>query len=247
MDNAGYITLSRQAALFRQMDVIANNIANANTLGYKHENMMFEQYLVGKSGVNESAFTSDFSTMRDMGQGPLQITHRPLDAAIDGKGFFEVETPLGTRYTRVGSFQVNADGELVTAQGYRVNSTSGPIAFSDDDIDITIREDGTIFAKRPTGEEEERGTLKVMMFDRPQFLKKLPNGTYDAGEERPQIAEVTVDYRISQGALESSNVNTTRELTEMIKVSRSVGLTTNFLKDMDELSRKAVNTIARQQ
>lgn len=248
MDNAGYIALSRQAALFRQMEVIANNVANANTTGYKREAMLFSEYLTGKNSPQQSSFTSDVSTMRDMSQGEFSVTHRDLDAAIDGKGFFEVDTPLGKRYTRVGSFQINADGELVTSQGYKVSSAGGAITFSDDDVSVSIREDGSVFAKRPTGEEEERGTISIVKFENPAKLEKLPNGTYAATDEDAGTpAEVIQDYRVVQGAIENSNVNPTWELTQMIKVSRAVGTTGSMLKDLHELELKAIARIGRQE
>ena len=122
MENAGLVALSRQMALFRQMDVIANNIANANTNGYKAENTVFAEFVKNSAEVGGEpvSFTRDMATVRDLKQGDIKPTHRQLDVALEGEGYFTVETPLGVRYTRVGSFQINQEGNLVTQQGYNV-------------------------------------------------------------------------------------------------------------------------------
>ncbi len=246
MGNIEYIALSRQTALFRQMDVVANNIANAATPGYKSESMMFSEYLSGLGKQKTASFTSDVRTLRNMTQGPLRTTNRSFDMAIEGKGFFEIDTPLGARYTRVGMFQRNAQGELVTAQGYRVQGESGPIALDEDDLDIFIREDGTVMASRAGGADEERGKIKVVKFENENMLREISNSLYDAGGEAPASAEEQTDFRMAQGMVEDSNVNPTRELTELIKVSRSFGMTSNFLGDINALQEKAIATLAKQ-
>ncbi len=247
MDTASYIALSRQMGLFRQMDVIANNIANANTDGYKSESMMFAE-LVSQSasdamGRSEGvSFTNDIATIRDVGQGALQHTGRELDAAIDGKGYFVVDTPLGERYTRAGSFQVDSEGDLITSQGYKVRG--GSIAFSETDLNITIREDGLITVKTSAG-TEERSNLEIVKFENEQALKKVGNGLYTA-TEIPLAADSLSDYKISQGMVEKSNVNSTTQLTEMIKVNRGVGSASKLIGDLHELQRRAISTISRQ-
>src|SRR4051812_9350277 len=107
MDNNIYIMLSRQMTLFRDMDVTANNIANTNTTGYSAEHILFSSYLtkdVNRGDRNSMAFAHDVSTYRDTESGPMKVTGNDLDMAIQGDGYFTVETPLGTRYTRAGNF-----------------------------------------------------------------------------------------------------------------------------------------------
>ncbi len=117
MENTLLVALSRQVALERQMDVVANNVANVNTNGFKAEKSLFEEYLT--SGAHEDnfaladrrvSFVQDRATYHDLMQGPSERTGNPLDVSIDGKGFFAVQTPGGERYTRDGSFQINAQG-----------------------------------------------------------------------------------------------------------------------------------------
>src|SRR4029077_12703843 len=122
MENTLLIGLSRQTALERQMDVVANNIANVNTTGYKTDRTLFEQYL--NSGAHEDNFVGsdrrvsyvqDRGTFRDVGQGPMEETKNPLDLAVDGNAYFAVQTAGGERYTRDGKFSLNNQGQLVTS------------------------------------------------------------------------------------------------------------------------------------
>src|SRR4029077_9358552 len=134
MENALLIGLSRQTALERQLDVIANNIANVNTTGYKADKTLFEQYLntpahednfVG--GDRRVSFVQDRGTYRDMTQGSLEGTSNPLDVAINGSPFLTVQTPAGERYTRDGNLHIDNTGTLVTANGNQVLGANGPI------------------------------------------------------------------------------------------------------------------------
>src|SRR6202011_1126452 len=136
MENALLVGLSRQMTLERQLDVVANNIANVNTTGYKADRSLFEEYL--NSGAHEDNFVGtdrrlsyvqDRGTFRDFSQGPVETTKNPLDVAIDGSAFLVVQTPAGERYTRDGGLQLNNQGQLVPVAGNPVLGTGGPIAF----------------------------------------------------------------------------------------------------------------------
>src|SRR6478609_5426051 len=136
MENTLLIGLSRQMTLERQMDVVANNVANVNTTGYKADKSLFQEYLA--SGAHEDDFrgsdrrvsyVTDRATWHDFSQGTAEATKNPLDVAIDGKAFLAVQTPRGERYTRDGSLQINAQGQLVTSAGYPVLGNAGPIVF----------------------------------------------------------------------------------------------------------------------
>src|SRR3981189_2461794 len=151
MENALLVGLSRQMTLERQMDVVANNVANVNTNGYKADKSLFQEYL--KSGAHEDNFVGrdravsyvqDFGTFKDLSQGPSEQTKNPLDVAIDGGGFLVVQTPAGERYTRDGGVQINNQGQLVTASGNPVLGTSGPIVFQPTDKEISITADGSV-------------------------------------------------------------------------------------------------------
>ncbi len=154
MENTLLIGLSRQIALQRELDVVANNVANMNTTGYKADGAIFEEYLMpqaqaaGFQGADRRvSYVQDRATWRDFGSGPIRPTGNPLDVAIDGDAFFVVQTPRGERYTRNGAFQINAQGELVTNTGDRVVGDGGPIQFQSTDNSISINLDGTITAR----------------------------------------------------------------------------------------------------
>src|SRR5580704_7603888 len=151
MENALLVGLSRQATLERQLDVVANNIANVNTTGFKADESLFEEYL--GSGAHEDNFVGrdravsyvqDRATFHDLSQGGLQQTNNPLDVAIDGGAFLAVQSAGGELYTRDGNLQLNNVGTLVTENGDAVLGTAGPIVFQPTDHDINISPDGTI-------------------------------------------------------------------------------------------------------
>jgi len=242
MDNSVYITLSRQLALFRDMDVTANNIANTNTTGYSGEHLLFNSYLtkdVNQKNRNDMAFAYDISSYHDFENAPIKATGNPLDLAIASDGFFSIETPLGTRYTRAGNFQIDGSGTLVTATGNPVLSDSGqPITFTPETRDITIGEAGNISVNG-----QDFATIGVYKFDNPQLLERL-DGAMFKSEITPEV--MTTGARVVQGALSGANVKPVIELTHMIDVSRQVANTAKMIETMYDLQRKSANAWAQQ-
>src|SRR5689334_10979600 len=152
MENTLLIGLSRQVTLERQMDVIANNVANVNTNGFKADRSLFQEYLMPTAREDNFAagrdrrisHVVDRATLHDFAQGSPDTTKNPLDVAINGDAFFVVQTPGGERYTRDGAFQINSQGQLVTASGFPVLGNGGPIQFQQTDKEIQIASDGNI-------------------------------------------------------------------------------------------------------
>src|SRR5207302_43122 len=190
MENTLLVGLSRQMVLERQMDVVANNVANVNTNGYKADRSMFQEYLA--SGAHEDNFLTpdrrvsyvqDRATFHDFSQGAVEETRNPLDVAIDGGGFLVVQTPAGERYTRDGGLQINNQGQLVNAAGNQVLGTSGPIVFQPTDHDISIAADGNVTVVEGTGRVDSvRGKLRLVSFAQAQQLLKEGSNLYSAGE-----------------------------------------------------------------
>ena len=234
MDNSLYITLTRQLALFRDMDVTANNIANANTSGYTADHIRFSSYMaqdINQGDNNKMDFGYDISTYRDTTSGPLQATGNDLDLAIEGNGYFTVETPLGIRYTRAGNFRLGGDGTLETAEGYPVLDTARhPIVFDDTARDIQIGEAGNV---KVNG--NDFANIGIVQFDNPQLLERL-NGGLLKSDIVPHPAD---SARVMQGMLEGSNVQPVKELTHMISVQHAVTDTAQFIVDVYDLERKA--------
>ena len=188
MENALLVGLSRQVALQRELDVVANNIANLNTTGFKADGSLFEEYLMPRRATQirgtdrRVSFVQDRATWHDMSQGPIERTGNPLDVAIDGNGFLVVQTPRGERYTRNGALQINANGQLVTSDGYPVLGDGGPITFQPNDRDISISNDGTISVREGISNTRirTRGKLRLVSFANPQQLQKDGTSTFDA-------------------------------------------------------------------
>jgi len=250
MENALLIGLSRQTALERQLDVIANNIANVNTSGFKADSSLFEEYLntpahednfVGSD--RRVSFVQDRGTFRDMTQGPVDLTKNPLDVAINGSGFITVQTAAGERYTRDGNFHINAQGQLVTTSGDAVMGANGPIILQQTDHDINITPDGTITVVEGSGRTDSiRGTLRVVSFADAQKLLKEGGNLYSAGDAGAPQADTK--STVQQGFIEKSNVNAVSEMSRMMEVSRAYTSIANLMQQQSELQKTAIQALA---
>lgn len=237
MENTLYVALSRQLATNRQMDVIANNLANANTAGFKSEQMMFSEYLARPRGSGSVSFVQDLALARDLRDGDLERTGAPLDLAIRGKGWFVVDTKDGERYTRSGHFKLDAERRLVTASGDPVLGAGGPIVFGRDDVDISINEDGTVRAGKDT-----RGKIRVVAFDNEHELRKAAGNLYRA-EASPQ--EVAAP-RVIQGMIEESNVQPIIQVTDMIKAVRSYQNSQRLIESEHDRQRAVIDKLTNE-
>lgn len=245
MENTGYIALSRQTALWRRMDTIANNLANMNTTGYRGQDMMFTDYLV-RTPNTDSAFRDQVRFVQDMGQvndltpGPQKTTGNSMDVALqDSDTFFAVEAFGGEKYTRAGGFTLDDQGKLVTRDGAPVLSESGtPIFIAPNESQFTVSESGTV-----STENGAIAKLKIVRFDNPQALRRVGSSLWEANTE--QTAQPATTARVAQGFLESSNVNGVVEMTRMIDVQRSYQQTQNILDREDERIRKTIDIWTR--
>jgi len=224
------------------MDVVGNNIANMNTPGYKGEGLMFAEYLTPSRGTDSAfpdmlSYTYDFGTNRDVSLGPMQATGNPLDLAINGAGYFEVETDFGQFYTRNGRFMLDADGMVVTGSGYPVLSTDGtPFFVAPNETEITISRDGTV-----STENGAIGRLNVVSFANEQELLRVQAGLYDAGDQQP---EAVTGMAIEQGMLEGSNVEATEEITRLIKIQRAYESVQKMIEDESDRQKQAMKALA---
>jgi flagellar basal-body rod protein FlgF len=239
MDNSIYVMLSRETALFRKMDTVANNIANMNTTGYQAEKLMFRDYMVDDGNHRKIAFTQDARSFHDTAAGSLNVTSNPFDVAISGEGFFSVRTPAGVRYTRAGSFQLDGQGTLTTPAGFPVLDSGGqPIQFDAEDKDIAISDTGRIMVNG-----EERTALNVVEFANRQNMIQEGNTMFKTTETPLPAA----NSRVMHGVLEKSNVEPIREIVDMTEVNRAVGNTAKFIEVAYDLQRKANNVYSQQQ
>ena len=249
MENTLLVGLSRQMVLERELDVVANNMANVNTNGFKADHSLFEEYL--NSGAREDNFqrpdrrvsyVQDRGTFRDFAQGPAQLTSNPLDVAIDGDGFLVVQTAGGERYTRDGNLHLNDKGQLVTGSGDAVLGTSGPIVFQLTDHDINIAGDGTVSVLEGTNTiDSTRGKLRVVNFADAQKLLKQGGNLFSAdGVAAVPDTKSTIEH----GYIEKSNVNAVAEMGRMMEVTRSYQQIANLLQQQSDLHKNAIDKLA---
>ena len=237
MENSGYTTITRQSGLMKEMRVVANNIANAATSGFRQEGVIFSEYVKSVDGASSLSMGQADARQTSFAQGALTQTGGRFDFAIEGDGFFLVETPLGERLTRAGAFSPNADGDLVTPDGFRVLDAGGaPVFIPPGAADISVSADGTISTNG-----DPVGQLGLVQPLNPQGLIR-EDGVMFRADEGYQPAE---QGRILQSFVENSNVNPILQLTRMIEVQRAYELGASFVEAEDERVRQAMRSISQ--
>ena len=251
MENTLLVGLSRQVTLERAMDVIANNVANVNTNGFKADRSMFQEYLMATAREDNFAagrdrrisHVLDRATFYDFAQGSADQTKNPLDVAISGEGMFVVQTPAGERYTRDGGFMIDNQGQLVNASGHPVLGNNGPIRFQQTDKQINIAQDGTITVLEGTNRIDSiRAKLRIVNFTQPQRLRKEGGNLYSLGEGN--AAQADTKSVLHQGFIERSNVNAITEMSRMIEVNRMYSHIASMLQQQHDLHRTAIDRLA---
>lgn len=244
MENASYVALSRQTALWRQLEVVANNMANSNTPAYKGEQTMFVEHLsksrsADRAMGNKVAFVQDIGLVRDVREGTLVKTDNKLDVAIHGDGFFVIDTAEGQRFTRNGHFRLDEAGMLVTTEGAAVMQTGDtPIILAPNESRIEIARDGTV-----SSENGVVGKLHIVKFQNEQELRKVGASLYDS----PSAPEDVVRPQVHQGMLEESNVEPIVEITKMIDIMRTYQGVQNLIDVEHERQRKAIQVFGQTQ
>jgi flagellar basal-body rod protein FlgF len=250
MGNSLLIGLSRQVALSRELDVVANNIANINTTGFKADGSIFEEYLspTARSGEalnSKISYVRDRGTWHDLSQGPTERTGGPLDVAIDGKGFLVVQTPRGERYTRNGALQLGPTGTLMTADGSPVVGDAGPITLQPTDREISINASGTVSVRAGTSNiDTVRGKLKLVSLDDNQTKRMTKDGAGTFALPAGITPQPDTASRVVQGMIEKSNVRGVVEMTRMIDISRSYAQVAAILQQQSDMRTSAIDKLA---
>lgn len=239
MENSLYVGLSSQVVLEGNMNIIANNVANLNTPGFRGQNMIFQEYVEKPRGMKE-----DVSLVNDYGQyqvtdpGPIKITGNSLDVALVGPGFLGIVTPEGVQYTRAGNFAQLADGTLVNARGMPVaGQGGGVITIPQDAKNVYIDHNGAV-----STDEGQIGQLMVSEFANYQTLNPAGNGLYTTSEPPIPATGTTV----IQGKLEGSNVQAVVEMTRMIDVLREYQAVQRMMQTEHDRMRTAIQRLSRQ-
>ncbi len=238
MDNAGYTSLTRQSGLLREMQLVANNIANISTTGFRKEGLIFAEFVTATAddGPSLSMANANVRSTSRL-QGSLTQTDNPFDLSIEGEGYFLIETPDGNQLTRAGNFTPNAQGELVTADGYRLlDNGAAPVFVPPDAASVSVSADGTMSADgRPLA---QIGVFRAVnsndLIRRNGVLFQASSGV-----------EPVDDGVILQGFLEGSNVNPILEVSRMIEVQHAYELGQKMLDQEDERIRNVLRTLGR--
>lgn len=237
MDNTGYTTLTRQSGLLREMQVVANNIANAATTGFRQEGVIFSEYVLPIQDGSSLSMGHGNVRNTSYSQGTLSQTGGAFDLAIEGDGFFLIETPQGERLSRSGAFSPNAEGDLVTLNGYRVLDAGGaPVFVPPDAGKIAISGDGTLSA----GGNLIGQIGLVTPNDRSKMIRE--DGVMFRADDGYVPAEKA---SILQGFVESSNVNAITQLARMIEVQRAYEMGQSFLESEDQRVRQAIDSLTK--
>jgi flagellar basal-body rod protein FlgF len=218
-----------------QLDFVANNLANASTPGFKAEHLYYA--MKGKQ-AQEGALTSLGPTVSamDFAQGTLNVTGNKLDLAIEGEGFFTLQTKQGNTYTRHGSFMLNKNKELVTPSGEYVLGQSGKIVL--DGNSITIDADGSIYV-----DGNQAGKLKIAAFADPKLLIRSTSGRYvDDGKSGLKDA---ANFHVASGYLEMSNVNSVKEMIDTMEIQRAFETYQKVILTMQDFDKISTNRIGK--
>jgi len=244
MDTTLYVALSHQVAQRRQMDVIANNIANMGTTAFKRESVMFREYLKESDGelpnsLKKIAYVQDYGVSRQMTDGKFSTTGNPFDIALSGDGMLMVKKENGDfAYTRNGHLALSDQGKLITSTGQEVlDDGQNPIQFPENPIGIEFATDGTISAKNVG----IIGKLNVVTFENTSTLKKIGDNMFSAADQ----SIPSTDFQVVQGVTESSNVQPIIEITKMINVSRAYTRTAKMMENFQDSRNNAINRLAK--
>ncbi|MCC7202961.1 MAG: flagellar basal-body rod protein FlgF [Nitrospirae bacterium] len=239
MNKGIYPALSGGVAYENLLTIIANNVANINTAGYKADRPVFRvdvpdstSTTATASPVKDKYYTVIDSVFTDFNTGVIRQTGNVLDLAIEGEGFFVVDTPQGARYTRSGNFVLDSSNALTTVDGHMVMGEGGPIVVEEGKISIDAE-------GRVSVDGSEVARIRIVDFDKPYMLQKDQNNLFSGTGEK--TAE---GYKVLQGAIEMSNVNSVKEMASMISVLRGYESYQKVMTTLDEMSAKA-NEVGR--
>jgi flagellar basal-body rod protein FlgG len=244
MNSGMYSAVSGNIVLMQKMEVIANNLANINTVGFKKDRMIFDTMLNSAKNPTQPAGTmtdgpvlSDGTVDTDYSAGPLTQTSNPLDLALDGSGFFVVNTPQGKAYTRQGNFHLDSSGKVVTADGYAVQGGGGPVTIKGGKVDINEKGEVSV-------DGQQVATLSIVDFPKPYQLQKIGSAMFVPSD--PQINELpATGTNVRQGTLENSNVQPLTEMANLIETNRFYESCVKTIQSYDAMANKAANELGK--
>ena len=254
MDGSIYMAATGALAYEKRLQIISNNLANVQTAGFKKDRGFFRAFDLSEAGNNRlrinasrsqaPAYWMLFSSYTDFSSGEMRKTDNPFDLALSGNGFFCVQTPDGVQYTRRGDFTVNGEDMLVTQEGWKVMGQGGEIQLkmskpSNLKREFSVSEDGYVTID---GAQVDR--LRIVDFTQSHSLEKAGHNYYRALKPE-SLEELDEDFKVSQGFLELSNVNTISMMTELIEVLRGYESYQKMMRSMDDINGKLIHDVGR--
>lgn len=238
--SSGYIALSRQSGLMMELQSVANNVANMSTTGYRKEGLLFSEVIQASSGSSDSvSMGAARIRLTDDAQGPLKETGGTFDFAIDGPGFFLLETLDGQRLTRAGVFSTNGNGELVSPDGYRLLDAGGAPIFVPPDVrGVSLSSDGTLSA-------DGNPIAQIGLWE-PIDINDLRRQTGVMFEAPEGVQAAAPGATLLQGFVEGSNVSPLQEMSRMVEVQRAYELTQSFRDNEGKRASKMIETLGKQ-
>jgi flagellar basal-body rod protein FlgF len=254
-----YTALSGAMAQNEKLETIANNLANVQTTGFKKDQQVFQEYLTAYEKAPDAntvprvtasiesfydlaggdrSYVDTAGTFTDFSQGMIKPTGGQLDIAIEGSGFLEVQTQLGTRMTRNGALTIDNQGTLVTKEGHPVLLEGGGQVKLEAGGSVNITENGSVFQNN-----KNLGKLSIVGVEPLQALRKGGGSLYSLKENMNPVVVRNPNIKVHQGSLEGSNVNVVKEMTDMIATTRGFETTQKAMKAFDEMDEKLVNSI----
>jgi flagellar basal-body rod protein FlgF len=260
-----YTAVSGALAQSQRLDTIANNLANVNTTSFKKDKQVFNEYLTAVEKQDDviqvprvpaavesfyemqggdKAYVNSAGTYTNFAQGDLKLTGNPTDFALEGKGFFEVMSSNGVRYTRNGGFMVDGNGRLVTKDGSLVLKSG-----TGDPAQRAIQVSGNRITVSPNGDIYDNGAqvgrLSLVDFAKPDDLQKVGNSSYQLKSNATSTPAPALEVKVSQGSIEGSNVNVVEEMTDMISANRMFEATQAAIKAQDQMDEKLINQVGK--
>jgi len=255
MSGSIYMTATGALAYEKRLQLLANNLANVDTVGFKKDRGRFRAFDLSEAMNNQNVpvkwrqsqapnFWMEYRSYTDFSAGGLKQTGSPFDLALSGSGFFCVQTPAGVQYTRRGDFTVNADEVLVTQEGWPVLGHSGEIQIKLSDSSggrsqFLVSEDGTLTVD---GSQVDR--LRIVDFTQSHALEKAGHNYYRARQPEA-LEELDEGLKVTQGFLERSNVDTISMMTEMIEVLRGYESYQKMIRSIDDMNARLINDVGR--
>ena len=258
MTGSIYMAATGALAYQKRLEVLSNNLANVNTVGFKQDKSCFQTYCPSELSKNNlpknsysvvsqaPSFWIQVKTNTDLSSGPLKKTENRYDLGITGSGFFCVQTPQGLQYTRRGDFSINEEGLLATQEGWPVLGDGGEIVI-ESQADITDL-DGHKFIVDEDGNVSVDGkivdTLRIVDFQDAHRLEKVGDTFF--APSTPNIGEtMATDFKISQGFVELSNVNAVKMMTELIEIIRGYESYQKVIRSIDDVNSKVINEVGK--